>query len=65
MTVDPVSHHDVIDKTELTQQLLNEYQHNFPLSTTPYADMAQRLGVDEGQIIDLLKELDKKGIYQQ
>lgn len=65
MPVAPISHQDELDKTQLTQQLLNEYQHDFPLSSTPYADIAERLGVDEKQIIELLKELDNNGILSR
>ena len=65
MTIDEVSQPDVIDKTKLIQQLMNEYQHDFPLSSTPYADIAARLGVEELQILELLKELDTKGILSR
>jgi len=65
MTIDEVRQADVIDKTELIQQLMNEYQHDFPLSTTPYADIATRLGVEEQQVIELLRELDTKGILSR
>jgi siroheme decarboxylase len=39
------------------QQMLNQFQHNFPLSSTPYADMAMQLGMEEEQLLSLLKEL--------
>lgn len=65
MTVEQIGHYDASNKTQLTQQLLNEYQHNFPLSATPYADIAERLGVSESQILELLRELDKKGILSR
>lgn len=65
MTVEQIGHYDAIHKTELTQHLLNEFQHNFPLSPTPYADIAERLGVDEQAIIELLKNLKNEGILSR
>ncbi|RDH85748.1 MAG: AsnC family protein [endosymbiont of Galathealinum brachiosum] len=52
-------------KIELTQRLLNEFQHNFPVTSTPYADIAERLNVDESTILELLKELDEKSILSR
>ena len=52
MALDPIFDHESFNKTELTQRLLNEYQHNFPVTSTPYADIAERLGVDEQTILD-------------
>ena len=65
MALDPIFDHESFNKTELTQRLLNEYQHNFPVTSTPYADIAERLGVDEQTILDLLKELDEKSILSR
>ncbi len=48
-------------KTEILQRLLNEFQHELPLSPTPYADMAERLGIDEQAVLDLLTELKDQG----
>ena len=48
-------------KTEILQRLLNEFQHELPLSPTPYADMAERLGIDEQTLLDLLVELKDQG----
>lgn len=53
------------NKTELTQKLLNEYQHHFPLTSRPYADIAERLGVEEAMVLELLKELDLNGILSR
>lgn len=47
----------------LQQRLLENFQHNLPLSPTPYAAMAEQLGVDEAQVIAALNDLrDKKVI---
>lgn len=43
--------------TELHKQLLNDFQRDFPLSPTPYRDLADRLGVPEQAVLDSLTEL--------
>jgi DNA-binding Lrp family transcriptional regulator len=45
----------------LLQQLLNDFQQRFPLSPTPYADMAAQLGIDEATLLDTLKQLQDDG----
>ena len=65
MSLDQIYDHDSFIKTELTEKLLNEYQHNFPVTSTPYADIGERLGVDENTILELLKELDSKSILSR
>lgn len=47
--------------TILQLRLLDEYQRGFPLSPTPFADIAKDLGVDEQTIIDTLQELQASG----
>ena len=47
--------------TRLQQSLLNDFQRELPLSTTPYADMADRLGVSEDEVIDNLQLLQQRG----
>jgi DNA-binding Lrp family transcriptional regulator len=41
----------------LHKQLLNDYQQDFPLSPTPYRDIAESLGVTEGDVLFALTEL--------
>jgi siroheme decarboxylase len=65
MMIEAIDHSDAVRKTELTQNLLNDFQHNFPLSPTPYADIAERLGVNEQSILDLLKELKEQDILSR
>ena len=48
--------------SELERRLLNDYQHGFPLSPTPYADIAQELGVDEEEVIARLRDLQQRGL---
>ena len=47
--------------TSLEKRLLNEFQHGLPLSPTPYADMAKRLGSNEQEVIRLLQKLKEQG----
>ena len=47
--------------TELEQHLLNDFQHGLPLSTTPYADIAEQLGVDELTVLQNLRNLQDEG----
>ncbi len=65
MAVVNISEQNCIAKTELVQNLLNEYQHDFPLSSTPYAEIGSRLGVDEDYVLSLLRELDEKNILSR
>lgn len=43
--------------TALHKRLLNDYQHDFPLSSTPYRDIAEQLGVSEEQVLQAFAEL--------
>jgi DNA-binding Lrp family transcriptional regulator len=45
----------------LQQSLLNDYQRELPMSATPFADMAARLGVSEDEVIDNLRTLRQRG----
>lgn len=46
--------------SRLQQRLLNDYQQDFPLSPTPYQDIAQALGVCEDEILETLTELTEQ-----
>lgn len=43
--------------TDLHKRLLDDFQRDFPLSPTPYRDIAGQLGVTETEVISALKEL--------
>jgi len=47
--------------TELERRLLNDFQHDFPLSPTPYADIAHELGVSEHAVLEALARLQEAG----
>ena len=44
--------------TTLHKQLLNDYQHDFPLSVRPYKDIADALGVTEADVLSAFTELN-------
>lgn len=47
--------------TELERKLLNDFQHDFPLTPTPYADIAKQLGVSEAEVLATLAHLKAAG----
>ena len=49
------------DLTDIERKLLNDFQHDFPLSPTPYADIAQSLGVSEAEVLATLARLKEDG----
>jgi DNA-binding Lrp family transcriptional regulator len=46
---------------DLDRRLLNDYQQDFPLSPTPYADIAHDLGVTESDVLARLEALKSAG----
>ncbi|WP_456406848.1 winged helix-turn-helix transcriptional regulator [Thiolapillus sp.] len=49
----------------LEKRLLNEYQKGFPLSSTPYADIARQLGTSEALVLEILKRLQEQGFISR
>ena len=49
----------------LQKQLLDNYQHSFPLSPTPYRDIAVALGVTEDDVLTALKEMTETDIVSR
>ncbi|GAB4346176.1 MAG: AsnC family transcriptional regulator [Gammaproteobacteria bacterium] len=49
------------DYSELERRLLDEFQHTLPLSSRPFAEMAQKLGVSEAVVIERLRSLQARG----
>lgn len=45
----------------LSFRLLNEFQRNFPLTSTPYAEIARQLGIDETEALRTLRRLRDEG----
>lgn len=48
--------------SETEQRLLNEFQHEFPLHSRPYVHIAEKLGVTESEVIEMLKRLKAGGM---
>lgn len=46
--------------TTLHKQLLNNYQQDFPLSPTPYRDIAEQLGVSEAEVLSAFQTLSEQ-----
>ena len=51
--------------TTFERRLLNDFQQDMPLSPTPYADMAARLGVTEGEVLETLATLREQGVISR
>jgi DNA-binding Lrp family transcriptional regulator len=51
--------------SELERRLLDAYQRGFPLTPTPYVDMARELSVSEEQVLSALARLQSLGIISR
>lgn len=51
--------------SELEKRLLNDFQHELPLSPTPFADLARELGVYETTVIENLKRLQSESVISR
>jgi DNA-binding Lrp family transcriptional regulator len=51
--------------SELEQKILNNYQHQLPLSLTPFRDMAEQLGSSEQTVIDTIESLQQRGVISR
>ncbi len=51
--------------SELEKRLLNDYQHELPLSPTPFSDLAAELGVYETTVIENLKRLQSESVISR
>ena len=51
--------------SDLQKHLLDDYQQQLPLSLTPYADMANQLGVTEQEVLQSLQTLHQDGVISR
>lgn len=51
--------------TEQEKNILHVLQGSIPLTLTPFADIAAQTGVDESQVIDLIKTMKDKGYIRR
>ena len=49
----------------LEQHLLNDFQRDMSLSATPYADIAQQLGVKEEDVLQTIQSLQERGVISR
>ena len=53
------------DFSTLEQHLLNDFQRDLSLSATPYADMAEQLGVSEDEVLKSVQSLQERGVISR
>jgi len=53
------------DYSPLEQHLLNDFQRDLPLSTTPFADMAKQLNVSEAEVLQAIHSLQERGVISR
>lgn len=51
--------------TDLQKRLLNDFQRDFPLSPTPYRDIAERLSVTEADVLAAFAELNDQQLISR
>ena len=47
--------------SEIERRLLSEIQHGFPATSTPYKDIAEKIGVDVEDVLEILNNWKKDG----
>lgn len=55
----------MLDLTEKERAILRIVQKNLPDSLTPYADIAEKCGVSEEEVIELLRRLKRQGAIRR
>jgi DNA-binding Lrp family transcriptional regulator len=53
------------DLDEIDRRLLNDFQHDLPLTPAPFAEMAARLGVSEACVMERLRALAERGFVSR
>ncbi len=56
---------DTLCLNDVEKKLLNEYQKDLPISPTPFADIAQNLGISEALVLQILQRLQGLGIISR
>jgi len=54
-----------VQLSALEKCLLNEYQRDFPLCTSPFAVIADQQGVTEEEVIETLESLQQRGLISR
>ena len=55
----------MIDLSVLDKEVLNRVQKDFPLTVTPFADMAREIGVSEDEVMVSIDKMKKTGIIRR
>jgi DNA-binding Lrp family transcriptional regulator len=63
--ITPLTDSPRLPVSELELRFLNLYQHDFPLSPTPYQDIATLLEISESQVLEMLRSLSDRGILSR
>jgi DNA-binding Lrp family transcriptional regulator len=56
---------DKIALNDLEKRLLNEYQKGLPLTPTPFADIAAKLGTSEALVLKIIDRLQELGVISR
>ena len=51
-----------MELNNVEKQLVNGWQRGFPLTPQPYAEIGEKLGLGEDQVIDMLASLKERGL---
>lgn len=51
--------------SDLERRIVNAYQHDFPLSSRPFAQIAEALGVTEDRVLDSIGDLRERGVLSR
>ncbi len=54
----------MIELTDIDKRLLEEIQHDFPLTDRPYKEIGKCIGISENEIISRIHDLKKKNIIR-
>ncbi len=54
-----------VQLNDLEKKLLNEYQKGLPLTPTPFADIAEKLGTSESLVLKILTRLQELGVISR
>jgi len=49
----------------MTDEILLEIQHNFPLTSRPFLDIGNKFGISEDEVIEILNKQKSEGIIRQ
>ena len=51
--------------TELEQKIIAAIQQDIPITACPYAELAQTIGIDETDLLDVLRDLCERGVIRR